>query len=168
MAQCNSMMLQLMFEQDQRFYIWCDALISTNKATDDDVTIPINDAQFWSTMLQTTMVLWIWSMMSRMTMMFQSCSTMLRTMIMLLNLVQRMKTRFKDINTWFKKWRGNQRKSKCKEKKWAQLQLFRTTVSGITTNITLKSRVWIHVMPWWEHRVLSQWLKLADNASCPG
>ena len=116
MAQCNSMMLQLMFEQDQRFYIWCDALISTNKATDDDVTIPINDAQFWSTMLQTTMVLWIWSMMSRMTMMFQSCSTMLRTMIMLLNLVQRMKTRFKDINTWFKKRRGNQRKSKCKER----------------------------------------------------
>ena len=114
------------------FYIWCDALISTNKATDDDVTIPINDAQFWSTMSQTTMVLWIWSMMSRMTMMFQSCSTMLRTMIMLLNLVQRMKTRFKDINTWFKKWRGNQRKSKCKEKKWAQLQLFRTTVSPQT------------------------------------
>ena len=113
-------------------YIWYDALISTNKATDDDVTIPINDAQFWSTMLQTTMVLWIWSMMSRMTMMFQSCSTMLRTMIMLLNLVQRMKTRFKDINTWFKKWRGNQRKSKCKEKKWAQLQLFRTTVSPQT------------------------------------
>ena len=116
MAQCNSMMLQLMFEQDQRFYIWCDALISTNKATDDDVTIPINDAQFWSTMSQTTMVLWIWSMMSRMTMMFQSCSTMLRTMIMLLNLVQRMKTRFKDINTWFKKWRGNQRKSNVKKR----------------------------------------------------
>ena len=34
-----------------------------------------------------------------------------------INLVQRMKTRFKDINTWFKKWRWNQRKSKCKEKK---------------------------------------------------
>jgi len=94
---------------------------------------------------------WIWSMMSRMTMMFQSCSTMLRTMIMfwLLHLVQRMKTRFKDINTWFKKWRWNQRKSKYKEKKWAQLQLFRTTVSGITTNITCQTRVWIHVIPWW-------------------
>ena len=69
---------------------------------------------------------------SRMTTMFQSCSKMLWTMMMLLNLVQRMKTRFKDINTWFKKWRGNQRKSKCKEKKWAQLQLFRTTVSPQT------------------------------------
>ena len=34
------------------------------------------------------------------------------------------------------KWK--KRMSKCKEKEWAQLQLLRTTVSGITTNITLR------------------------------
>ena len=27
-------------------FTWCNVLISTNKATDDDVTIPINDAQY--------------------------------------------------------------------------------------------------------------------------
>ncbi len=89
-----------------------------------------------STMLQTTMMLWFWSTMSHTMMMFQYWSMMLQTMIMigLHNLAKRMKTRFKDINTWSKKWLWNQRCWKwkkrminCKEKKWAQLQLLRTT-----------------------------------------
>ena len=83
--------------------------------------------------------------------------------------------------TWSREWKQGSKTSmpgsrngagingKANEKKeWTQIQLFRTTVSGITTNITLKSRVWIHVIPWWKHRVLSQWLKLADNAPVQG
>ena len=90
-------------------------LFSINKATEDDVTTPINDAQLWPTMQQTTIMLWFWSTMSRMTMMFQYYSMTLQTtkMFRLLNLAKRIQTRFKDINIWLKM---KERKNKCKEK----------------------------------------------------
>ena len=104
-----------MFEQDQWFYMMqCSDL---DQQSHRKWCYDTNQRCSISTMPQTTMMLWFWSTMSRMMMMFQYWSMMLQTMInfRLHNLAKRMKTRFKDTNTWSKKWHWNQRRWKWKK-----------------------------------------------------
>ena len=137
-----------MFEQDQWFYLkWCSNI---DQQSQRRWCYETNQQCSISTMLQTTMMLWFWSTMSRMTTMFQYWSMMLQIMVMLrlLNLAKRMKTRFKDINTWSKKWRWNQRCWKWKK---------RMSSTSTTQNYRKwyhhkhysQTRVWIHVIPCW-------------------
>ena len=101
-----------------------------------------------STMLQTRMTLRFWSTMSRMMMMFQYWSMMLQTMIIfrLHNLAKRMKTRFKDINTWSKKWRWNPRCWKWK-KRMSSTSTTQNYCKWYHHKHYSQARVWLHVIP---------------------
>ena len=91
-----------MFEQDQWFYMkWCSNI---DQQSQRRWCYETNQQCSISTMLQTTMMLWFWSMMLQ-----------IMVMLRLLNLAKRMKTRFKDTNTWSKKWHWNQRRWKWKK-----------------------------------------------------